>query len=122
MKISKLNIESLLEKGLSKSEAETFLYLADKVIPKKENPLKSEGNIISKIKNTTMFLIERVNAPTPKFWKKTRNYMIAIGGISVMIVLSGSILPAIVVKIASYGISTGAIGTALSQLAKVKEE
>jgi len=70
---------------------------------------------------TIKVIIERVKAPTPKFWKKTRNYMLAIGGASTIIVLGGSFLPIIIVKMASYGITTGALGTALSQLAKVKE-
>ena len=67
-------------------------------------------------------IIDRLKAPTPKFWKKTRNYMLAIGGASTMIVLGGGFLPIILIKIASYGVTTGALGTALSQLAKVKEE
>ena len=44
--------------------------------------------------------------------------MLAIGGLSSIIVMSG---PFIIVKIASYGLTTGAVGTALSQLAKIKE-
>jgi len=47
--------------------------------------------------------------------------MLAIGGLSSIIVMSGPFLPIIIVKIASYGLTTGAVGTALSQLAKIKE-
>ncbi len=72
--------------------------------------------------NKVKIIIERLKAPTPKFWKKTRSYMLAIGGCSTLIILSGPILPIIIVKIASYGATTGVIGTALSQLAKIKEE
>lgn len=67
-------------------------------------------------------IIDRLKAPTPKFWKKTRAYMLAIGGGSTIIMLGGAFLPVILVKVASYGATTGVIGTALSQLAKVKED
>ena len=73
------------------------------------------------MKKTIIILIDRLKAPTPKFWKKTRNYMLAIGGMSSIIIMSGPFLPLVIVKIASYGITTGAVGTALSQLAKIKE-
>ena len=74
------------------------------------------------MKDAIKFLIERAKAPTPKFWVKTRNYMLAIGGFSTIIIISGALLPLVIVKIASYGLTTGAIGTALSQLAKIKED
>lgn len=74
------------------------------------------------MKKTAIVIIERLKAPTPKFWKKTRNYMLAIGGASAIVILGGSFLPLLLVKLASYGATTGAIGTALSQLAKVKDE
>jgi len=74
------------------------------------------------MKETVITIIERLKAPTPKFWKKTRNYMLAIGGASAIVILGGGFLPIILVKLASYGATTGAIGTALSQLAKVKDE
>lgn len=67
-------------------------------------------------------IISRAKAPTPKFWKKNRNYMIAIGGCSTLILLGSSFLPLILVKIASYGLVTGTVGTALSQMGKVKED
>lgn len=72
--------------------------------------------------NKLKVIKDRLLAPTPKFWVKTRNYMLAIGGVSTIIVMGGAFLPVILVKIASYGLTTGALGTALSQLAKVKEE
>lgn len=73
------------------------------------------------MKEKLKIIVDRLNAPTPKFWKKTRSYMLAIGGVSTIIILSGSFLPIIIVKLASYGATTGVIGTALSQLAKIKE-
>lgn len=73
------------------------------------------------MENKLKIIVDRVKAPTPKFWKKTRNYMLGIGGMSSIIVMSGPFLPIIIVKIASYGLTTGAVGTALSQLAKIKE-
>jgi len=73
------------------------------------------------MKDKIKIIVDRVKEPTPKFWKKTRNYMLAIGGMSSIIVMSGPYLPIIIVKIASYGLTTGAVGTALSQLAKIKE-
>ena len=67
-------------------------------------------------------IVDRLKSPTPKFWKKTRSYMLAIGGASTIIMLGGAFMPIILVKIASYGATTGVIGTALSQLAKVKDD
>lgn len=48
--------------------------------------------------------------------------MLAVGGVSTIIVISGAYLPALLVKIAGYGITTGVFGSALSQLAKVKDD
>jgi len=74
------------------------------------------------MKKTIIIIVDRLRAPTPTFWKKTRNYMLAIGGASAIIILGGAFLPLLLVKLAGYGATTGAIGTALSQLAKVKDD
>jgi len=62
-----------------------------------------------------MNIFERVKAPTPKFWKKMRVLMITIGAISGAIIAAPG-LPAVVVTLATYGLTVGSVGAALSQM------
>jgi len=62
-----------------------------------------------------MNLLERVKAPTPKFWKQMRGVMITIGAISGAIIAAPG-LPAVVVTLATYGLTVGSVGAALSQM------
>lgn len=60
-------------------------------------------------------LIERVQAPTPTFFKKLRNIGLALAAIATTIIASPVALPAIVVKIAGYLAVAGSIAGAVSQ-------
>jgi hypothetical protein len=62
-----------------------------------------------------MNIKERFLAPTPKFWRKVRNAMIAIGSVSGALVLAPG-LPVLLVTLATYGVTIGTIGATLSQL------
>lgn len=61
---------------------------------------------------------ERFKAPTPKFWKKVRNGMIALGVIGGAIVTLPVSLPVGIVTAGGYLIAIGTVGGALSQLTK----
>lgn len=64
-----------------------------------------------------MTLVERLQAPTPKFFKKLRTIgliLVAAGG---TIVASPVALPAAVVTVAGYLIVAGSVATAVSQAA-----
>jgi hypothetical protein len=62
-----------------------------------------------------MNVINRFKAPTPKFWRKVRNTMIAVGTISGALVVAPG-LPVLLVTLATYGVTIGTIGATLSQL------
>lgn len=62
-----------------------------------------------------MNILERAKAPTPKFWKKVRTAMIAVGAVSGALVAAPG-LPVIISTLASYGLTIGTIGAALSQI------
>ncbi len=63
-----------------------------------------------------MKLKDRFLAPTPKFWRKVRNVMIGIGTFSGAIIATPAALPIGLVTLATYGLTIGSIGAALSQL------
>ncbi len=63
-----------------------------------------------------MKIKDRFLAPTPKFWKKVRNVMIGIGTVSGAIIATPAALPVGIVTLATYGLTIGSLGAALSQL------
>lgn len=63
-----------------------------------------------------MKIKDRFLAPTPKFWRKVRNVMIGIGTFSGAIIAIPAALPIGLVTLATYGLTIGSIGAALSQL------
>ena len=62
-----------------------------------------------------MKILDRIKAPTPKFWQKVRNTMITIGAVSGALMAAPG-LPLVVASLASYGLTVGTIGAALSQM------
>lgn len=62
-------------------------------------------------------IIQRVQAPTPKFFKKLRNIGLALAAISAGIIASPVALPALVIKIAGYLAVAGGIAGTVSQVA-----
>jgi hypothetical protein len=63
-----------------------------------------------------MNLVQRFNAPTPKFWKKVQKIAIAVGAVAGVIVAAPITLPAAVVTVAGYAITAGTVAATLSQL------
>ncbi len=62
-------------------------------------------------------LIERVQAPTPSFFKKLRNIGLILATIATTIAAAPVALPALVVQIAGYLAVAGGIASAVSQTA-----
>lgn len=64
-----------------------------------------------------MNIIQRVKAPTPKFFKKIRNAGLMLAAISAAILAAPIALPITVVHVAGYLAVAGGIATAISQTA-----
>ena len=63
-----------------------------------------------------MSLVQRFNAPTPKFWKRVQQAAITVGAIAGVILTAPITLPAAVVTVAGYAITAGTVAATLSQL------
>lgn len=62
-----------------------------------------------------MKLIDRLKAPTPKFYKILRNIGLGLAATGGVLVASPIALPALVVTIGGYLIVAGSVATAVSQ-------
>ena len=63
-----------------------------------------------------MKLIERWNAPTPKFWKKVQSIGLVLTGIGTFIATAPISLPAAIVTAGSYAAFGGGLIATMSQL------
>jgi uncharacterized membrane protein HdeD (DUF308 family) len=63
-----------------------------------------------------MTIVERVKAPTPKFFRVLRSIGLALLGISGTIVAAPVLLPAAVVTAAGYAAVAGGVLSAVSQI------
>ncbi len=66
-------------------------------------------------------LVERLQAPTPSFFKKIRNMGLVLGAVGAAVLSAPISLPAIVLSVAGYMATAGLVATAVSQ-AVYKEE
>lgn len=64
-----------------------------------------------------MKITERVQAPTPKFFKKLRNIGLILATIAGTVVAAPIALPAVVIKIAGYLAVASGVASAVSQTA-----
>lgn len=62
-----------------------------------------------------MKLKERLNQPTPKFFRKLRNIGIALAAASAAILTAPIALPASIISVAGYLAVAGTVATAVSQ-------
>jgi hypothetical protein len=62
-------------------------------------------------------IIQRVNAPTPKFFKKLRNIGLTVAAIAGTIIAAPVALPAVLVKVAGYLVVAGGVLGGASQTA-----
>ena len=69
-----------------------------------------------------MNIIQRVVAPTPRFFRKMRNIGLILAAISTTIVTAPIALPAAVIMIAGYAAVGSAVLSAVSQVTVITEE
>lgn len=67
-------------------------------------------------------VIERVQAPTPKFFKVIRNIGLVLTAVSGAVATAPVTLPAIVVSVAGYLAVAGGIASAVSQTAIYRDD
>ena len=63
-----------------------------------------------------MTVLERVQAPTPKFFKKVRNGGILVATIGAALLAAPAGLPPLVLKLAGYLAVAGSVATTVSQV------
>ena len=68
-----------------------------------------------------MNLIQRLKAPTPKFYKILRNIGLGMAAAGGVLVASPIAIPAILVTIGGYLIVAGSVATAISQTVTTTE-
>jgi len=68
-----------------------------------------------------MKLIERLKAPTPKFFRVLRNVGLGLAAAGGILVASPIAIPALVVTIGGYMIVAGSVATAVSQAVTTTE-
>ncbi len=68
-----------------------------------------------------MNLIDRLKAPTPKFFKVLRNIGLGLAAAGGVIVASPITIPALVVSIGGYFIVAGSVATAVCQAVTTEE-
>jgi hypothetical protein len=68
-----------------------------------------------------MKLIDRLKAPTPKFFRVLRNVGLGLAAAGGILVASPIAIPAIVVTIGGYMIVAGSVATAVSQAVTTSE-
>jgi hypothetical protein len=66
-------------------------------------------------------LVERVMAPTPKFFRLIRTIGVVIGLVGASILASPVVLPAAIVTVGGYLVLAGSIATGVAQTAVGKE-
>lgn len=67
-------------------------------------------------------LLQRIQEPTPKFFRKLRNIGLALTAVSSVIVTAPVSLPALVVSVAGYLAVAGSIASAVSQAAVYRDD
>lgn len=69
-----------------------------------------------------MSLQERMQAPTPPFFAKLRNWSLILAAVSGAILTTPVVLPAVVVKVAGYLAVAGTVAGAVSQAVTGQEQ
>ena len=64
-----------------------------------------------------MTVLQRVQAPTPKFFRKVRNGSVIVAGLSASLFGAPALLPPLLLTIAGYLSVAGAVASAVSQAA-----
>lgn len=60
-------------------------------------------------------VVERIKAPTPRFFRIIRNVGLVLGAAGTTILTAGAALPVVVTTVAGYMVTAGAVAAAVSQ-------
>jgi len=74
------------------------------------------------MKKDSLNLVERVKAPTPKWFKIIRNVGITLTAVGGAILASPVALPASIITVAGYVLLGGTVATAIAQTAMSSED
>lgn len=66
-------------------------------------------------------IVQRVKAPTPKFFKRLRNIGLTLAGVAGAILTAPVSLPAVIIMVAKYIAVAGTVAGAVSQATKEAE-
>lgn len=69
-----------------------------------------------------MNIINRIQAPTPKFFRKVRTIGLVLAAVSATLLASPIALPAMVIQVAGYLAVAGSVATAVAQTATEDEQ
>jgi hypothetical protein len=69
-----------------------------------------------------MNIKQRINKPTPKFFKKIRNIGLTLLAVSTAVATAPIALPVVIVKVAGYLAVAGGVASAISQTTTTKED
>jgi ABC-type xylose transport system permease subunit len=67
-------------------------------------------------------IVDRIKAPTPKFFKVLRNIGLALAGVGTVLLTAPVSLPAAVVTLGGYLVTAGGVATAVSQITNVADD
>ncbi len=77
--------------------------------------LLKRNNFLKSLNRVKMNLAQRVQSPTPNFFKKVRNIGLALAGLSATILAAPVALPAVLIKVAGYLAVAGGVAGTVSQ-------
>ena len=67
-------------------------------------------------------IVDRIKAPTPKFFKVLRNVGLVLAGVGTVFLTAPVSLPATVVTIGGYLVTAGGVATAVSQITNIADD
>jgi len=67
-------------------------------------------------------LVERIKAPTPKFFKVLRNIGLIMAGVGTVLLTAPMSLPVAVVTLGGYLVTAGGVATAVSQITNLTDD
>ena len=67
-------------------------------------------------------IVDRIKAPTPKFFKVLRNVGLVLAGVGTVLLTAPVALPAAVVTIGGYLVTAGGVATAVSQITNITDD
>jgi len=67
-------------------------------------------------------IVDRIKAPTPKFFKVLRNIGLIMAGVGTVLLTAPVSLPAVVVTVGGYLVTAGGVATAVSQITNIADD